>query len=295
MSVRRLKRHAIDDDRWDAAVLSIGQSFPYGLSWWLDAVTGGSWEGLVLDDYRVVMPLPKLRRYGFIPAYLRPPFTQQLGPFGTLEPGDLKDLLHAVPFSLQIALPLVITAPVEEVPEGFSMRRRINYVLDLSKPLEQTKKQFPKTVRSLIRKSSEDRLEPADPARTIHYYRSHLRGRGGLRDFHFARLADLIAACQSRGVGDCYQLRDADELLAIGFFPTFRGRTINLTAASTEAGMNRRGMSRLLALLFARDSGVPGNCFDFEGSELPGVKEYFAKFGGTDEGYFLVEKKLLIR
>ncbi len=293
MAVSRVNRSAIDDDRWDTCVLSSNHSFPYGLTWWLDAATDGQWSGLIVDDYRAVLPLPRLRRLGILPAILRPPFTQQLGPFGEVVAGDIAALISSIPFSVQLALPLLATVPIEEVPEGFSVRRRVNYVLDLQRPFEQTQRQFPKTVRALIRRSPEDELMVADPTETIRCYRAHLRGRGGLRDFHFERLAVLIEACRKRGMGDCYQVREADGLLAIGFFPTMGGRTINLTAASTELGMCRRGMTRLITQIFARDSEKAGACFDFEGSELPGVKEYFAKFGGQDDGYYLVEKRLL--
>ena len=293
MAVTRLKRSAINDARWDDCVASDERPMPYGLSWWLDAVTDGSWDGLVIDDYRAVLPLPRLRAHRIVPAFLRPPFTQQLGPFGTVFPGDLQHLLQAVPFRPVISLPLSRSVSERELPPNYTVQRRTNFVLHLDRPFDTTAKQFPKTVRSLIRRSENEQFSTADPAETIYYYRRHLAGRGGMRDFHFDRLAELIETCIDRGCGNCYQAHLDGELAAIGFFPTYNERTINLTAASTVFGMKCRGMTRLLLHLWREASGRQNACFDFEGSELPGVRQYFAKFGGVDEGYYLIEKRLV--
>ncbi len=293
MAVARVARSAIDDDRWNGRVMSDPVPLPYGLTWWLDAATDGRWEGLIVDDYRAVLPLPKMRRYGIFPAYLRPPFTQQLGPFGELAPGDLKDLLQAVPFGLQVALPLHHEVPQAELPKGYRVRRRVNYVLDLEPPFAVLAKNFPKTLQALLRQRSYDKTETIDPEEHARLVEDLLGHRKGINPRNLAALQRIMREVMDRQLGDCYQLREDGRLLASGFFPRMSGRTINLSAVSTPLGRREKGMSRLLALLFARDSGQPGSSFDFEGSELPGVRQYFAKFGGTDEGYYLVEKKLL--
>ena len=292
-SVRRLRRTQIDDRRWDAAVMRDAVPLPYGLSWWLDAATDHAWEGLVLDDYRVVLPLPIGRRFGVLPVYLRPPYTQQLGPFGQPQRGDVGALLRAVPPKLQVALPLRPTLPLAEVPRQYRVRRRTNYVLDLSRPYAETKRGFPKKLQQYLMRCSLDELAPIDAAALVAMSRSQLTGRQGVSALSFGRLTSLIEACCHRGLGKCYQLKVNQECLGAGFYPQLEGRTINLVAVTTEAGRKQRGMSRLLSLVFALQSGQPGATFDFEGSELPGVREFFAKFGGTDEGYYLLRKGLL--
>lgn len=288
--VQRLSRAQIDLVRWDEAVNKDPIPLPYGQHWWLDAATDFSWEGLVIDDYRVVMALPRLRRFRILPVYIRPPYTQQLGPYGDLRTGDTAALLNAVPSLPQIALPLRPTLPISEIPGAYARRKRINYVVDLSPTFAEVVSGFSKRMRSYVRKHSGDELTPADRLEVVKLCKERLGGRGGVRDYHFERLDSLIEACLERDAGNLYQLRDGDELLCMGFYPHFSGRTFNAAAASTEAGLNQRGMTRMLAKVFEARSGVPGSTFDFEGSELPGVKEYFASFGGDDEGYILLEK-----
>ncbi|MGB3800367.1 MAG: hypothetical protein WA952_11190 [Lewinella sp.] len=291
-TIRRLPRNHIDFTRWDQAVMTDAVPLPYGLSWWLDAATENSWEGLIVDDYRVVLPLPKLRRYGIVPTYGRPPFTQQLGPYGQLQGGDLAKLLTAVPAKMQIALPLRPTVDVDSIPDRFAYRSRVNLVLKLDATLSEIRGGYPGKLRKFLQRSKDDRLEPIAGEALVALCRERLSGRGGMRDSHWDILASIIEACQERGVGDCYQLKEDNQLLAAGFYPHLEARTINLTAVSTERGLKRRGMSRLLDLVFQQHLERPGAVFDFEGSEIPGVRAFFEKFGGVNEGYIVVEEKL---
>ncbi|WP_420460578.1 hypothetical protein [Neolewinella sp.] len=287
-----MRRTAIDVARWDAAVLRDATPLPYGLHWWLDAATNHRWDGLVLDDYRVVLPLPTMKRFWMLPAAIRPPYTQQLGPYGDVVPGDAADLLQAVPRTFQTALTFAPTLNPAEIPPRYHYRRRINYVVDLSPPFSVVRKRFPRTLQAYLRKSINDTLEvmPTDPFVALCLER--LGDRKGIKARHFEYLRQIIDAAVAQELGACYQLREEGELLAAGFFPTLHHRTINIAPVSTARGLKRRGMSRLLALIMERESGVPGAVFDFEGSELPGVREYFAKFGGQDEGYYLLENML---
>ncbi|MBB4077726.1 hypothetical protein GGR28_000327 [Lewinella aquimaris] len=291
-SVRRLRRNQIDDARWDQAVLEDARPLPYALSWWLDAVTERHWDGLVYGDYTAVLPLPRLRRFGIVPALVRPPYTQQLGPFGALNGRVVGALLQAVPAAFQISLPLRTDLDPGDIPDRFARRRRTNYVLDLDRPYADLTRAFPKKLQAYLKKSKEDVLVSITPAALVSQCRQQLGARDGMRESHFRRLRDLIDAATPRGHGQSYALWEEGELLAVGFYPELGGRTINLVAASTPRGRKRRGMSRLIALVLKDRAGNAGAVFDFEGSELPGVGAFFAKFGSFDEGYWLIEEKL---
>ena len=76
-------------------------------------------------------------------------------------------------------------------------------------------------------------------------------------------------------------------LLAAGFIPFHQGRLINLFAASTELGYQREGMARLLVALIEAYRGE-GRLLDFEGSDLPGVAEFFRSFGPEERPYYAV-------
>jgi hypothetical protein len=79
--IRYLQRREIDPVKWDACIAAAPNGLIYARSFYLDAMTAGQWDALVLDDYRVVMPLTWNRKFGFY--YLYQPFcTPCLGIFG---------------------------------------------------------------------------------------------------------------------------------------------------------------------------------------------------------------------
>lgn len=294
--IRLLRRSDINAGKWDAAVKADASPRPYGLSWWLDAATNGDWQGLVVGNYSVVLPLPRLRRFRIMPALLRPPFTQQLGPFGAIDedPATARRILRRIPKSLQISLPLRASLTSADIPQRFQRRRRTNFVLDLSRAEKDIVARFPKRMRTYYRRYAEDRLVRYPPEELLAISKRELGGRGGIRDFHWQRLSAIIEAARARDYGECYGLHQPEtgELLSVAFYPRMAGRIYNLSAASTDLGRADRGMERMFFCLIRRHAANVGMALDFEGSELPGVREFFAKFGGQDEGYWTIEEKL---
>jgi hypothetical protein len=290
-AVRLLRRHEIDERRYDDCVLTDPRPLPYGITWWLDIVTDHNWEVLVADDYRCVLPLPRVRRAGLLPTYLRPPFTQQLGPFGAVEPAVVHSLLSHIPRKAQIALPLRGNLGAGSIPPRFATRPRVNLVLDLDRPFTELATGFPKKLQAYLKKCTADRLEPIPTESLVQVCRQELERHAGLTESNFLTLLQLVDETTRRKFGAAFQLREQGELLAVGFYPELAGRTINLIAASTDRGRKRRGMARLLSLVMAGRSNRPGAVFDFEGSELPGVRRFFEKFGTRNEDYLLIEER----
>ena len=292
--VRRLRRRQIDDVRWNEAVGSSSRPLPYGLTWWLDCVTNAQWEGLILDDYRTVLPLPQLYRGGFIPSYSRPLFTQQLGPFGHVDEQSVKLLFAAVPHRPYVSIPSSSIILTEKMLTEYNVTPRTNFTLAISKEYDEILQRFPKKLRQYSRRWQSDHLRQCSANEVIASYRDTLHGRGGLSAKDFDVLAKLIAAALTHQAGQCYALDSSEGSLAAGFFPTYLGRTINLATGTTPLGADQRGMTRMLLAIIRATCGKEHAVLDFEGSDLPGVREYFAKFGGQDEGYYVVERKWAI-
>src|SRR5687767_8915533 len=74
-----LKRKEIDANKWNRCVDSAAHSLLYARTEYLDAMAD-HWNGLVLDDYKAVMPLPYRVKWGICYVAM-PAFVQQLGIF----------------------------------------------------------------------------------------------------------------------------------------------------------------------------------------------------------------------
>jgi hypothetical protein len=291
LSIRFLVKKEIDLFRWDTCVATDPTCLPYALSWWLDAATGGNWDGVVIDDYRVVMPLPKGKFLGRYTQVQRPSFTQQCGPFGQLQPGDVKQLLTKLPARyLSLKLPLTDRVTPEQVPAGFSSLERTNYVLDLNPDFASIHQDFNKVLRRKLRRNGPAILRPAEPAEIIELYRQSAGQKAGLQPKHYRQIAAIIDAALRNDAAICCRLDDEENgFLAAGFFPFYRGRLINNFAASTSTGYAKEGMARMIVELIKSHRG-PARLLDFEGSDIPGVAEFFRSFGPVERNYLAVEK-----
>lgn len=293
-NVRFIKQRDLDRSRWDAAVASDASSLPYGFSWWLDAVAGHHWDGMVLGDYRAVLPLTQQVKLGLVKTISRPPFTQQVGPWGTINEGELSTLLSAIPSSfIQVDIPITFNHQAESIPEKFRAERRTNFTLDLSPPYDLVRAGYKKSLSKRLRRyAAAGTLAPVDAATVIDLYQSGPGEKAGLTTKHYDCIIRLIEAAYEANAGSLigYQ-NEQGALLAAGFFPKYGQRLINLFAASTELGYTSAGMSRLLDALIRQYAGSK-MLFDFEGSDLAGVAEYFKKFGPVNQPYLRIKRGL---
>lgn len=291
LEIRYLKHTNIDRTRWDAAIEADPEGLPYGFSWWLDAVTGKRWDGLILDNYRVVFPLPLRRSFGSLKQVQRAAFTQQGGPFGLLQPRDASTLFSAIPPTvLSFEMPLVSSVATQEIPQNFSHRQRTNLTLDLSPAYPSLLASFSKTLRKKLRRYPAPQLSTASITTILEVYRGSSGKRSGLKLSHYQQIQNLMEAFSARDMGHFYQLTASEGLLAAGFFPEHRGRIINLFAGSTPLGLQHDGMARLLDAVIQQHQGA-GRVFDFEGSDIPGVRDFFRSFGPKNTPYLSVKRK----
>ena len=289
-----LHRRYIDEARWNDAVHRDDTCLPYGLTWWLDALLGDGWGGLVLDDYRVVLPLPYAQRLGPIRKIRRAPFTQQCGPWGNPTAEDTRALLAAIP-RIMVAVDIGCREGLTPLshPESFTSTERTNLVLDIGRPYEEIREGYHKSVRRKLRKAEgNSRLRLGTAMEAVETFQPHAGRKAGLKDKHYRMLRRLVQACSDRAAGRVYALtRENGDLLATGFFPTYRGRAINLFPASTPLGYQSDGMIQLIDGVIKTEF-ADCHTFDFEGSDQPGVARFFEGFGPVNHAYFRLTRGL---
>ncbi|MEM9526672.1 MAG: hypothetical protein AAGA31_08700 [Bacteroidota bacterium] len=218
----------------------------------------------------------------------RPPFTQQCGPFGKWNSvHEVQDFLSQLPPWIRpYRFPLSEGIGPLGIPGEFAEEKRTNYVLDLSPDFPTLQQNFQRALRRKLKKFGPVTLSPTEPDLIIQHYREQVGAKAGLKRWHYQRVNRLMEACQERDLGVLVRADEAEYgLLAAGFFPLHQGRLINLFATSTKAGYQRAGMARLLTALIEVYRGE-GRILDFEGSDLPGVAEFFRSFGPKKRTYY---------
>ncbi|MEM6395181.1 MAG: hypothetical protein AAF741_02450 [Bacteroidota bacterium] len=303
--IRFLKRYQIDDSAWDERVAQDPSMPIYTMSWYLDAATKAQWHAIVYGDYEYLLPLPLNFRFFGLPRVVTPPLCQQLGvltssdlPLGGQEEADAKGriraMLSAIPSryldtNLKLRLPWIIKGEK-------SLSRRLNLIIDLSKyDYDRIHTGYNKSLKKRLRRASRQYLiEPCeDITALIEMYRKEVGLKAGLKPWMYNRISEIISACIERKEGQIWKIITPNaEVHARGFFAG-KSRVINLFGSSNAAGRAGFAMHFLLDRVIAKSAEGGANIFDFEGSQIPGVRQFFESYGPDEEFYFDYRSSLL--
>jgi hypothetical protein len=281
--IRYCKGKDVDIARWDDCVGRSANRLIYGLHFYLDAMTAGQWDALILDDYRAVMPLTWRRKFGI--SYLaQPAFTQQLGVFSP-------DPLTA-PLILSFLQEAARHYRFAEIYLNYAnacpgLEPRTNLVLSLDKPYPQLAAEYNENLRRNLRYAAEHSLLYTDVqalAPALAAYRTLYGHRTNLHDDHYRRFEQLCRQTQSRlilrAVTDPYH-----QPLAYALLLTDADRLYLLQSTALPQGRNSSANHFLLDQLIREFAGRP-LLLDFEGSDHPGVAFFYAGFGSASQPYF---------
>ncbi|HVF97497.1 MAG TPA: GNAT family N-acetyltransferase [Flavisolibacter sp.] len=287
--IRYLRRSAIDDNAWNKCVYEAKNGLIYGYTFYLDAMAG-DWDGLVLKDYEVVMPLPWRRKWCI--HYLYQPFlTAQLGLFGNnLSAGLLQAFLSAVPTKFRLWEFSLNHQNLFSLP-GFAIYERSNYVLPLNKSYEELYKCYRDNIKRNIKKSKDYgcKVTSAVSVDTIIELTKLQAKDTPEKDFqNFKTLFQLL---KERGQAKTYGVLSAKgELLASCVLFFSHNRAYYILVGNHPNGRTL-GASHALIDAFIKDHAGQDLLLDFEGSDFRNLAFFYSSFGATEEKYAAIKFK----
>ena len=253
---------------------------PYAYSWYLDVTTNKKWNALIINDYDTVFPLPYNQKIvGFHQVY-QPILSQQLGLFGT-EINDVlvSEFLQSIPSRYRR-----INTHLNYL-NGPSSKERVNLILDLNKPYKEVLASYSSSLRKRLRKLDSYALRISDDVDgLVGLYRNELEEKVQFGESNYEKAAGLFRAVLHHKKGTIYEVICDNTRIAIGMFLNSHNRIINVFGASTSDPKYKGAMAFLL------DGVIKQHCeasvlFDFEGSEIPGVRSFFESFGAVQQNY----------
>lgn len=277
------ERKEIDVSKWNRCIKDAGNGRIYGYSFYLDAMAD-QWDGLVLNDYEAVMPLPWRKKWRIY--YLYQPFlTAQLGLFGNhISAGDLEFFLAAIPQKFRywdFPLNQQNLLPVE----AFPLYQRMNYVLPLHRPYQELYKAYRENIRRNIRKSlgygSVVKNEiPIDRIIAL----TKLQAREA-SEKDFANFANLYHQLHQQGNAKTYGIVGKNgDLLASAAFLFSHQRAYYILVGNHPNGRTL-GASHALVDAFIQDHAGTDLILDFEGSDIRNLAFFYTSFGAREERY----------
>jgi hypothetical protein len=290
--IRYLERNEIDTIKWDKCILGAPNGLIYARFFYLDAMAE-NWSALVAEDYQYFMPLTWRRKYGFTYLY-QPAFTAQLGVFYK---NDINSLLIEK-FIGQAKLHFKFC----EIHLNFAniiseIQVRANYVLNLGKAYQEIRKGYKKRLLENLQEAESHRLrylDATDYAETIQRFKSEYGRRlPQIRNEDYRHFGILCNELSRSNMIFARQVKDVSgNLLNSSIFFRDEHRIYNIMSVSLPAGREKRAHFYLLDHLIM-EFATNNILLDLEGSEVPGIAEFYRKFGTVNQPYpFLKYNKL---
>ncbi len=273
---------------WDRCIERSPYGLIYAYSFYLDHVSE-HWDALIMGNYEFVMPLTWKRKLG-IRYICTPPFIQRLGVFGESLPDP--NLIAAF-FSEALKHFSYIDADYN-FTAGFphsAVEERTNLVLPLDGPYEDIQSRYLTECKRNIQKAISRKCEftehvPVDTVINL-YISAYGHYRTKMSKDDYSKLALLAAHVQEKNMLDsCGVIHSetGDLLFGALIFRSHR-RLYYLIGAPTSEGRKARAGYFLIDSLLKKYSGLPLT-FDFEGSDIVSVADFYRKFGPDREEYY---------
>ena len=280
----------IDKARWNECIYQSVSPLIYGKTFYLDCIAPG-WNGLVGDNYDWVMPLTSRRKYGISYLY-QPAFTQQLGSFA--KPGiivPIKEIIDNLQSRYRFceinwnyaAPPLLSSLPV-------TIQAATNFILDLSPAYNRISGEYDSSLKKSLKKATTYQqyyISSEDFHGSIGLYKKYYGKRvPHVTNDDYVAFGNICSYASKTGCLVCRSVIDTHgSILASILLLLDANRLYNIMDTTTETGRLTLANHFLFDQLIREFAGQ-NMLLDFEGSDLPGVKAFYSRFGPIDQGYF---------
>jgi hypothetical protein len=280
-----LKRNEIDTEKWNTCIDNATNGLIYSYSFYLDGVCD-NWDAIVADDYKSVFPLPWRKKTGIKYLYA-PPFIQQLGLTGNYNMSIIENIFSLVRKHYKYG-DILFNHFNDNLPVPVSAKS--NFILPLNKSYTELATRFSNDLKKNLKATEKENfsvLKDESHRTSIELFQKHYSGRTphvkSEAYERFAILCDYLKQKESlitRSIID-----NKKELLATALLLRDRRRIYNIMNTTTSLGRRKSANHYLIAEIL-KEFSSSDLIFDFEGSDLSGVKEFYENFNPTNQPFY---------
>ena len=293
--------------QWDALVSRSPHGTVFHYSWWLEA-TGkefkilGCWD----KDGSLVggIPLPFKKRVGFT-LYHSPPLTPYLGPIFDLTAAETtverlsvmrscgEQLARAIQGFDSLSYLAGAAAPDLQgfLWAGFRADLTYTFRIEAGTTTDNAFQQIARTHRQKLKKHAQCIVETGDDVSALSMFSNQTFERQGIvRPFTDNYLRGLWREVSKRGRGILYTARDLDGQSVAALLVVNDDRTSYQIVSGVDMTLHNSPAGALLTWRAICDALNAGRIFDFEGSRIRGVEEYYRRWGGQAHPVWQLEK-----
>jgi len=243
------------------------------------------WCGVVINDYQSVMPLPYRKKWGITYLYT-PAFTQQLGLTGEYTENEWKAIFHSISGFAKYGDYFFNYLNQPILNQG-SFRSRNNYIISLSRSYEVIYTGYSTNFKRILKKAQPFSYQIKESVEEIIQMHRLLvqpqTKQVTLQDYQ--HLTALCIQMMQKGKCICRNITDnQNNVLSAAILLKDNYRLYNLINATSVEG-KKLFANHFLMNGIIKEFASSGLILDLEGSEIPGVKEFYEKMGASNQPY----------
>ncbi len=282
--IKKIPYSKIDIQKYQSCLTRSEQYHFFAEKCYLDALIAERWEVLVLDDYQAVMPVPVERKWG-ISFVVMPMQTQQLGVFSEKDSAEVnvqfKDFLEQHYNVLYYAFNaknmfetksnwrrnyVLVRDSYAEIRKNYSVHRRRNV-------------RITEALQDHIRFSERKNLAAAED-----FFSQHIAGG---EDKNTARFFSNMQKLKSESLLRVYDLFYDQSLISQAYVVSSPKMNFLVNFINDKAFLKINSSSILIDQLL--QISIEDQDFNFHGSTIPAIADFYKRFGAEEEGYHYVE------
>ena len=297
--IRLVPYDQIDLRAWDDCIEKSPNRLIYAKSNYLDHIAP-NWQGLILNEYEAVMPLPVRRKWG-IQYIFQPAFFQQGGIYSpspickVLTDNFIHTVMDHFPYA-EICMNYL-----NEIGyiQGLDIIKRSNFIIPLNKTKEELALLFSESfIRNSIKATNRGLIygKSDDLKEAIGLYRSLYGSRfPSVKNKDYENFEKLALDLQAKNSVIIRKITDSkNQLLAAILLLQDGNRLYNLMSSNTQMGRNAEANYLLFDRLISEFAGND-LILDLEGSDIPGIADFYLRMSPKPEPYTYIRYNRLPR
>ena len=274
----------IDVLKWNACIDNNVNGLIYSQYEYINAIAD-NWHGLVVGDYEAVMALPWRKKWGIQYVYT-PPFMQQLGLVGKYTLNDISLIKELHKFCSYITYNFNFEN--EELISSVPFTTHTNLVLSLDNTIQSIQEKYAKSLQRNLQKaiSIGVTITHGNHNESIAWYKKYQGNKiTHVSNADYEHLNGLLNSLDQKGALICKNaINKQGKLIATIVCLKDSKRIYNLLPSSSEEGKELSAMHLLLDNIIAQNASSE-YLFDFEGSDIKGVQQFYNQFGAIAQPY----------
>ena len=283
--IKRLKYEEIDWQKYQNCLEKSEQHIFFADKKYLDALIGRKWEILVDNDYEAVMPIPLAKKWGFN-FVVMPLQTQQLGVFSEKDTPELNESFLAFFQQYYKVFYYAFNAKNEFKT---LLKTRKNYKL-FSEDYESIKKKYSIHRRRNVRITEvlQDKIEITEAENLNHcesFFTENVIGftNSSLKKRAFENMKNFL----SQNLLKVYELYFDGKLASQAYLIESEKEDFLVNFINDKKFSKYNLSSIILDQIFRKN--IEKKDFNFHGSNISEIAEFYRRFGATEENYAFVE------